>query len=267
MAMINCPECGREISDKATKCIYCGRIINEASVVEKKCTECGAVITDEMDACPNFGCPIEKPQPEQPQKVEVTNVKLAVDKKKIKIIISVVAFIMIAVIAIVGFKIISLNNEKKAYADNYKKIVNLMLSGASNAESACGLIHDVWANTIYEEDDSKTDEYTKDSNGEFYDDFNTSLMMLMVSDNFTADIDDIKENQEQVQKLMKDMKNPPDEYKEAYDSLKNFYDAYTKLVGLATDPSGNLSSYTSNFNDADSETLNTYKAALLYLED
>ena len=49
--------------------------------------------------------------------------------------------------------------------------------------------------------------------------------------------------------------------------MKNFYDAYTKLVGLATDPSGNLSSYTSNFNDADSETLNTYKAALLYLED
>ena len=177
--------------------------------------------------------------------------------KKIKIIIGAVAFIMIVVIAIVGFKIVSLNNEKKVYADNYKEIVNLMLSGASDAESACGLIHDVWANTIYEEDDSKTDEYTKDSDGEFYDDFNTSLMMLMVSDSFTADIDDIKENQEQVQKLMKDMKNPPDEYKDAYISLTN----------CATDPSGSLQTYSSTFNDADTNTLNAYKAMELYLDD
>ena len=101
----------------------------------------------------------------------------------------------------------------------------------------------------------------------FYDDFNTSLLMLMLSDSFTSDIDDIKSNQEQVQKMMKDMKNPPEGYADAYDALKDFYDAYTKLVNLAVDPSGNLSSYTSEFNEADSETMNTYRAALLYVED
>ena len=267
MAMIKCPECGLEISDKATKCIHCGYVINEEPIVEKRCAECGSTITDEMDICPNCGCPIEKTKSEEPQKVEVTNVKLAVDKKKTRAIISVIVLALVVIIAIAGFKFASIKNEKKVYAENYEKIVNLMLSGASDAESACGLIHDVWTNTIYEEEDSETDKYTKDSNGNFYDDFNTSLTMLMISDSFTSDINDIKENQEQVQKLMKDMKNPPDEYKDAYDTLKDFYDAYTKLVGLATDPSGNLSSYTSNFNDADNETLNAYKATLLYIED
>ena len=26
MAMIQCPECGQEISDKAKKCIHCGKV-------------------------------------------------------------------------------------------------------------------------------------------------------------------------------------------------------------------------------------------------
>jgi len=267
MAMIQCPKCGQEISDKAKKCVHCGFVIKEEIITEKKCVECGAIITDDMDVCPNCGCPIGKVKEDEPQKVEVTNVKLSVDKKKAKIISGIVIAIVAVVIAIVGIKYISENNAKKVYAENYEELVYLMLDGASEAESAGGLIHDVWYNTIYEEDDSKTDKYTKDSNGKFYDDFNTSLLMLMLSDSFTSDIDDIKSNQEQVQKMMKDMKNPPEGYQDAYDALKDFYDAYTKLVNLAIDPSGNLSSYTSNFNEADSETINTYKAALLYVED
>lgn len=204
---------------------------------------------------------------DEPQKVEVTNVKLSVNKKKVKIIRGVAIVIVAVIIAVVGIKLISEKNAKKEYVDNYEKLIYLILDGASDAESAGGLIHDVWYNTIYEEDDSKTDKYTKDSNGEFYDDFNISLMMLMLSDSFTSDIDDIKRNQEQVQKMMKDMKNPPEGYEDAYDALKDFYNAYTKLVNLAIDPSGNLSGYTSDFNEADSETMNTYKAALLYVED
>ena len=93
MAMINCPECGKEISDKAKKCVYCGHTINEEPVVEKKCPECGATISDEMEICPNCGCPIEKEKVEEPQKVEVTNVKLAVDKKKTKTILPAASFL------------------------------------------------------------------------------------------------------------------------------------------------------------------------------
>lgn len=36
MAMIQCPECGYEISDKAKKCIHCGKIFVEEEVVQEE---------------------------------------------------------------------------------------------------------------------------------------------------------------------------------------------------------------------------------------
>ena len=35
MALIKCPECGKEISDKSGKCINCGYPINKQPIVEK----------------------------------------------------------------------------------------------------------------------------------------------------------------------------------------------------------------------------------------
>lgn len=67
--------------------------------------------------------------------------------------------------------------------------------------------------------------------------------------------------------MMKELQNPPEEHKEAYDALKEFYAAYTELVGCATNPTGNLTSYTSSYNEADQNTSNCYKAMEMYLED
>ena len=38
------------------------------------------------------------------------------------------------------------------------------------------------------------------------------------------------------------------------------------LTNCATDPSGSLQTYSSTFNDADTNTLNAYKAMELYLD-
>ena len=49
MALINCPECGKEISDKATACIHCGYPLqNSATVSEKQISE-----PDDLDAIAN----------------------------------------------------------------------------------------------------------------------------------------------------------------------------------------------------------------------
>ncbi len=273
MAMINCPECGKPISDKAEKCIHCGHVINEKSN-SRTCLECGTIITDEMDVCPTCGCPIENKNEDSPQKVEVTNVKLAVDKRKVKVIIGIIIAIILLIGGVFTAKIIKKNNAKKAYENvkleyekNYEDCVNLMLEGAGKAEDVCGMIHDVWSNTIYEKSNSRTDKYTKNAKGGFNDDFNTSLLLYMLSDEYTADTDRLNEIHDEVQELMKKLKNPPEEYEEAYSALKDFYDAYLKLVNLATDPSGNLQTYTTSFNTADSDALNYYKATLLYIED
>ncbi len=51
---------------------------------------------------------------------------------------------------------------------------------------------------------------------------------------------------ETVNSLMKELKNPPEEYKDAYDSISKLYDAYISLTNLATDPSGSLQTYSQN---------------------
>ena len=50
MAMIKCPECGRQISDKAPFCPCCG-----VAIVGKiiKCPQCGEVYFSDQEMCPN----------------------------------------------------------------------------------------------------------------------------------------------------------------------------------------------------------------------
>lgn len=50
MAMINCPECGKEISDKATVCPNCG-----APLEKKYCMYCGEQIDPDCVVCPKCG--------------------------------------------------------------------------------------------------------------------------------------------------------------------------------------------------------------------
>ena len=40
--------------------------------------------------------------------------------------------------------------------------------------------------------------------------------------------------------------------------VSDLYDAYISLTNCATDPSGSLQTYSSTFNDADTNTLNAY---------
>ena len=39
MAMIKCPECGQEISDKAKKCVHCGKVLIEDKPATKAIAE------------------------------------------------------------------------------------------------------------------------------------------------------------------------------------------------------------------------------------
>lgn len=56
MALINCPECGKQISDKAEKCPKCGKKLNEN---KKICSECGTELNEDEKVCHNCGYPVE----------------------------------------------------------------------------------------------------------------------------------------------------------------------------------------------------------------
>lgn len=62
MALIKCPECEREISDKSKVCIHCGYPLEEETnktVVYIKCPECGTEVSNDVDNCSYCGCPIK----------------------------------------------------------------------------------------------------------------------------------------------------------------------------------------------------------------
>lgn len=275
MAMTTCPNCGEQISDKAKKCVHCGTVL----VPEEKkcCPDCGAELEEGMDTCPKCGCPIENTieTEKTPQQVEVTGVKITKKSKKI-IVIATIAVIVAAIITVLGVQTHKKNVAAKAaaeaqkqseeYGTNLNMAAYSMLSGASDAETCGNLIKQVWYNAIYEKSDSKTDKYTKPK-GYYVSDFNDALQNLFSDSSFSSQIADINDNKDTVNSLMKKLKNPPEEYKDAYESLSKLYDAYISLTNLATDPTGSLQTYSQNFNDADNETLNCYNALKMYLEE
>lgn len=216
----------------------------------------------------------EKVIEEVPQKVEVTAVNLPKMTKNTKkyIIIAVIAIVAAIATFLIGNSIHQQNLAKEAaqlredYATNLETASYTMLLGAIEAEEAGNLIKSVWYNAIYEEHDSETDKYTR-PNGYFVDDFNDALSSLFSDLDFRSKISSIESNQELVSSLMKDLKNPPEEFGDAYEAIKELYDAYTALTNLATNPTGSLTTFSQNFNEADTEVANCYDAMELYIDD
>lgn len=272
MAIIKCPNCNEDVSDKSMECVHCGKKLVEE--LKRFCEDCGTEIKDNENKCSNCGCPVETKS--IPQKVEVTKVQIGNGISKKKIIIVLVIIVLVIVAVIIGTNIYKQNEAKKEaqriealneeYESNLRKINIKMLSGAADAESCGNKIKSVWYNTIWEESDSETDKYTK-KNGVFNDDFNDSLHTLFSDPDFVKITDGVEQNQKEVKKIMKKMKNPPEDWKDAYDDLKEYYDDYITLTNLCTNPSGNLQTYSNNFSQADTDVLNGHEEINTYLED
>lgn len=285
MALIKCPECGKEISDKAIVCPQCGKTVAcvDPAPEEAKpviCEECGAEIPEGAAACPNCGNPVssdaETPR-ETPQKVEVTAVNLPkIEKNTKKRIIITVAVIVLAIVALLVGKNIKdkqtaerlaaeAAKRSQEYASTLETASYTMLLGAGSAERACNLIKSVWYNAIFEERDSETDPYTRPY-GYFVSDFNDALSNLFSDSSFSSLISTIETNQESTASLMKELRNPPEEYAEAYEAAKELYAAYKDLTNLATNPTGNLKTFSDNFASADTEAVNCYEALQMYID-
>ena len=79
-------------------------------------------------------------------------------------------------------------------------------------------------------------------------------------------VEEVEENKKSVNKIMKILKNPPEDWKDAYSDMKKFYDEYLYLTNLCTSPSGSLQTYSTNFSNADTNTVNWYEKVKSYLE-
>lgn len=59
MTLIKCPECGQKISDKAKKCVHCGKVLSGDRPDTKICIDCGKENSIDATECIQCGCPFE----------------------------------------------------------------------------------------------------------------------------------------------------------------------------------------------------------------
>ena len=257
MALILCPECQKEISDQAVACPYCGFPTANPNLQSKEID--GADVKDKNSKRESFE---------------------AAAKKKHGTLIAIITIVVLAIAGILIMNSINAAKDKREaeeaaaaalvaaqeareqYVGNLLAIQAQMLLTAIDAESAGELIHDVWYNTIYEKKDTATDKYTRYNlygSYVFNSDFNTSLRNLFNDTAFIEKINSIKEGSKKVAELYGKLQNPPDDLVAAFSALDDLYDAFQTLTACATNPSGNLNSYTSSFNQANADFLKYYE--------
>ncbi len=265
------------------------------------CPVCGQKVSKALNACPNCGCPTsDMMQKEESQQVAAPQQAVSsrpnpvyTPKKKSKApIIAVIAVLLVAVGVAAYFLFIKKDDSKKdgkatdqvveqntqaseqasgdvikEFKENYSSTVSKMCSGALQAEEFGHFYYNVWYNSIYKEESEETDKYTKDENGEFYDDFNDALNQIYADEDCYQKMKAIGDNQVEVQDLMKKLINPPEECKESYEAIKEMYDHYIEFTNLVTHPEGHsLQTYLEDFNDTDTATANSLDKVELYID-
>lgn len=120
MAMINCPECGQEISDKAKKCIHCGKVLIEEEIPKRFCSDCGKEVLLEDKECPHCGCPLEN------EKVDETITKKKGNVKKIGIPVAIIAIVVAVVFGVISFIGSSLNEDEQLAYQNAVEMRSMM---------------------------------------------------------------------------------------------------------------------------------------------
>jgi hypothetical protein len=238
MALINCPECDREISDRVIACPHCGFPLKEE---------------------------IKSDEDLKPQNVQITGVK--VEKRKV-ILYILVPLLILSLIAGAYFIYngIKVKKEKAAYQaafNEYVDTANLisikMLLNGSSAENITNLLARVWRNTIYEESDPTTDMYTKSSSYKFHDDFNVAIDNFYQDYKISRQVKDLKSGQISVSESMKELQNPPEGLEKVYDAIMDLNLAYRQLTNLAISPTGSLTSFSDAKNKAQSNFLDQYE--------
>ena len=303
MAMVPCPACGKMISDRAEKCVHCGYTPPETR--EKRCAECGAHLEENADICQVCGCPVEENIAEVPEKLEktqiaeekqageetaealkeaapqqqaapqedapawVTSTPVSAGEKPERRKLLMMAAVAVVIVLGIFWWFRAYSNEKavEAYGEDLEYAMYIMFSGASDAYDCGVIIQAVWYNAALQLQDPATDPYVYPG-GRYAGDFNSALMNLFDDDAFVVMEMAVVENQEEVQQLMKELREEvPKQHKDFYEEVLRLYDVYLDLTNLATNPSGTYQSFSSTLNQCNQELIKCYQTLSVYMMD
>ena len=78
----------------------------------------------------------------------------------------------------------------------------------------------------------------------------------------------LKDNKTEIEKSMQKLKSvPSNDYQDAYEKIVEFYGYYSKLVNCATNPSGNYTTYISNYNNYSSDFKSAYNQLIVLIPE
>ncbi len=229
------------------------------------CPNCGAETTDTVNYCPTCGYRINNQEPVACQNEE-KNVLVRSNPSKRHTGKFVFLFVLLVIIGVCGY--LYLDEIKTNTYNDFTRLYNTIARGATKSEEAGTLIHDVWRNCIWQTKDSSTDKYTRQESGEgvFYEDFNDALECLYEDDAFLSDLKKIQQCKTDAEELMKSLMKHPSSFDEEYGDFRECYNLFLRFSDLVLSPSGNLQSFTDNFNELDQELANKFKELDIYFE-
>lgn len=171
MAIIKCPECGHQISDKAPVCPNCGVEIAGKLTL---CPNCGEIYFKNLDRCPNCHCPNNlvsptppvPPTPPAPTQTTEANGTEQPQHKKSNMKIPIISFVIALVICGLVYYFYSQANQDKeqeayeyamqssdpevlqSYLDNYKDADQAHIDSIMSHLNALKLVDNDWTNAV-----------------------------------------------------------------------------------------------------------------------
>ena len=229
MAMIKCPECGRDISDTAKSCPGCGFHLNDSCLEE--CSEI-------------------------PQKVEPKKTSAPAGKK----IIIPICIVLCAIVLVGVFAAIK-QRERKQYLVDAEAAYMRIWTGSFTAEQTGSMIYDEWYYAINSQDSYGSGVYNSTASR-----VTKALNDLYNSERYKKNIKTIDKCRTEAEELLEKLDNPPDGYEDIYEDLKTYYVIYTQFADVVNSPSGSLTTFTDALKDVDSRSVRMSQKVLSYFE-
>ena len=253
-----CLNCGAPLGDGQAFCPKCGTPKNAPK--KNVCGKCGAELQEGPEFCPKCG-----------QKVGLAvdaGVNAAISqfnaglekKKKTSKTLPVILTIILAIIAVGGFLTYNFIQEKKAAeaaaelaaaVEDYKSTASAfyytVISSGVDMETIGGAIQTAWK------------QYINSSYGTYYNGtyvYNVDSAVGAAQHEQSSRISSVRDANSDISSLYKELLILPDsnnqELQEIKEAVKDVYDAYQDMYDCVISPSGNYSSWTSEFSNVDS---------------
>ncbi|WP_373899153.1 zinc ribbon domain-containing protein [Haloimpatiens sp. FM7315] len=227
-----CSKCGSENSDESLFCNRCGAKLVETNnaVIDKEEVKQDTIEDKESNA--------------EKSELNVKNKKIT----KNKIILTMISILIIAG-CFVGYKYYD-NHKKTEEAKKYHEKYELtfakttldILTETCAAQLMCSQISDTWRNAI-------------DSS---YKDFNTEIANQQKQWQDKGVLKERETAKNNIEKNMKELRNPPKDYEEAYKLFVDLYSIYGQVYSQAISPQGSIITYNQDVNQKSSEFSQIY---------